>query len=134
MDDRHSYAIVPLGAEEAHHLRRLARRDRSFDALAHTVYRLHFLSSTMRDSLDGEAATGLALAETQAMLSLAAAEALSPGQARVRSSLLRSWRANDLTPGASILVDAALSIEPVAEMRRRAESRSTYGKGLGERS
>ena len=79
----HSITIDPLGPTEAEELRRRARAERGFDAVARHASRLTFLSAASGGRLDPEAAVGLRLSEADAVLALAPDAGPHKGGARL---------------------------------------------------
>ncbi len=121
----HSITIDPLGPTEAEELRRRARAERGFDAVARHASRLTFLSAASGGRLDPEAAVGLRLSEADAVLALARTPARTMAERAWKSGVVRSWRESE---GRCPLVDAMIQAALEADRPR------TVGRGPRDRT
>ena len=112
MLDTHSITIDPLGPAEAEALRRLARAERGFAAVARHASRLTFLSAASGGRLDPEAAVGLRLSEADAVLALARTPARTKAERDWKAGVVRSWKEGGGTcPVVDAMLQAALEAD-----------------------
>lgn len=83
-------AFEPFSRDELRLLRGLARRPGSFDALAHSVFRIQVLRTLRGGPLDAEADLGAKRAEEAALAALAVIPAPDPAGLRLKADLFAS--------------------------------------------